>query len=252
LNLHSINKLSDGFKDLTLGVTLGFLSYGSKRAKEIKEAREKIRPTDFDINAFERNPMSMLELSAVDSTTGQPVNAQYDVLDEGKQRPVVLLRDRYLARSVFKNMLTVYVTAQAKGYFVREVAVEGYDTLKVFQEIKLRKIPQSPVGVFYFEQSSSKMKDDCTSGIDSLVSVLQRNQHMNIAIVGHTSADGSARLNRTLSLKRAKVIRRLLLKSGVDEERIVVTGVGSAQPKVIRDTEEYQSVNRRVEVFLRD
>jgi outer membrane protein OmpA-like peptidoglycan-associated protein len=253
LKFHSGNKLSDGFKDLTLGVTLGFRSYGgSKKVKEIREAGEKIKPTDFDINAFERNPMSMLELSAVDSATGQPVNAKYDVLDERKQRPVVLLRDKYLARSVFRNMLTVYVTARAKGYFVREVAVEGYDTLKIFHEIKLRKVPQSPVGVFYFEQSSSKMKEDYTSKIDSVVSVLQRNQHMNIAIVGHTSADGSSRLNRTLSLKRAKVIRRLILKRGVDEARTTVTGVGSAQLKVIRDTEEYQSVNRRVEVFLRD
>jgi outer membrane protein OmpA-like peptidoglycan-associated protein len=253
LNFHSSNKLSDGFKDLTLGVTLGFMSnVGSKRVKEIKEAREKIKPTDFEINAFARNPMSMLELSAVDSVTGQPINAKYDVLDEQKQRPVVLLNDKYLVHSVFKNMLTVYVTARAKGYFVREVAVEGYDTLKVFHEIELRKIPQSPVGVFYFEQSSSKMKDDYISKIDSLVSVLQRNQHMNIAIVGHTSADGSSRLNRTLSLKRAKVIRKLLLKRGVDDARITATGAGSAQPKAIRDTEESQSANRRVEVFLRD
>lgn len=250
LNFHSTNKLSDGFKDLTLGVTLGFLSYSG--SKKVKETREKVKPTDFDINAFERNPMSMLELSAVDSATGLPVNAKYDVVDEGKQRPVVLLRDKYLAPSVFKNMLTVYVTARAKGYFVRDVAVEGYDTLKTVHEIRLRKIPQSPVGVFYFEQSSSKLKDDYTSTIDSVVSVLQRNHHINIAIIGHTSADGSSRLNRTLSLKRAKVIRRLLLKSGVDEERIKVTGVGSAQPKVSRDVEEYQSVNRRVEVFLRD
>jgi flagellar motor protein MotB len=252
LNFHSGNKLSDGFKDLTLGVTLGFLSYGNKRVKEPGETRDKIKPTDFDINAFERNPMRMLELSAVDSATRQPVNATYDVLDERKERQVVLLRDKYLTRSIFKNMLTVYVTARAKGYFVREVAVEGYDTLKVFQEIRLRKIPQSPVGVFYFEQSSSKLKDDYTLKIDSVVSVLQRNQHMNIAIVGHTSAEGSSRLNRTLSLKRAKVVRRLLVKAGVDDARTQVTGVGSARPKVNGDTEEYQSVNRRVEVFLRD
>jgi outer membrane protein OmpA-like peptidoglycan-associated protein len=253
LNFHSSNKLSDGFKDLTLGVTLGFIRYGGgRRVKEIDEARDKIKPTDFDINTFERNPTRMLELSAVDSATEQPVNAKYDVLDERKQRTVVLLRDKYLTPSVFKNMLTVYVTARAKGYFVREVAVEGYDTLKMSHEIKLRKIPQSPVGVFYFDQSSSKMKDDYTSKIDSVVSVLQRNQHMNIAIVGHTSADGSSRLNRTLSLKRAKVIKRLLLKRGVDDERVKITGVGSAQPKVIRDMKEDQSVNRRVEVFLRD
>jgi outer membrane protein OmpA-like peptidoglycan-associated protein len=44
----------------------------------------------------------------------------------------------------------------------------------------------------------------------------------------------------------------LLVKSGVDDERITVTGVGSAQPNVIRETQEDQSVNRRVEVFLRD
>lgn len=229
-----------------MGVTLGFMHYNAKAKKE------KIKPTDYDINAFERNPMRMLELSAVDSATSQPVSATFDVLDERKEKPVVLLRDKYLPRSVFKDMLTVYVTARAKGYFVKEVAVEGYDTLKIFQEIRLRKIPQSPIGVFYFDQSSSKMKGEYTSKIDSVVSILQSNSHMNIAIVGHTSADGSSRLNKTLSLKRAKVIRRLLVKSGVDEQRIAVSGVGSMQPKVVRDTEEYQSINRRVEVFLRN
>lgn len=253
LNFNSSSKLSDGFKDLTLGVTLGFLTYDrSKKVKETRKAKDAIKPSDFDITTFERLRTHMLELNAVDSATGQPVTATYNVLDEQKKQPVVLIYEKYLAHSVFKDMLTVYVTAQAKGYFVRELPVEGYDTLKKIQEIRLRKIPQSPIGVFYFERSSSKLRDDYTSSIESLVSVLQRNQHMNITIVGHTSADGSSRLNRPLSLKRAKVIRKLLLKGGVDDERISVTGVGSEQPRVIRNTEEHQSANRRAEVFLRD
>ncbi len=253
LKFTSSNKLSDGFKDLTLGLTLGFLSTsGSKRTKEVKETRGNITPTDLDISMFAKKPTSMLELSAFDGSSGQPVNARYEALDEQKQRQVVLLHDNYLAPSVFKSMLTVYVTARAKGYFVREVAVEGYDTLKTVHEIELQKIPQAPIGVFYFEQSTSKTKEDYTSKIDSVVSVLQGNKHMNIAIVGHTSADGISRLNRPLSLKRAKFIRRLLLKSGVDAERITVTGVGSAQPKASRSAEEHQALNRRVEVFLRD
>ncbi|HMJ70361.1 MAG TPA: OmpA family protein [Cyclobacteriaceae bacterium] len=96
------------------------------------------------------------------------------------------------------------------------------------------------------------MRDSYTSKIDSVASVLKKNSHMNVSIVGHTSADGSSRLNRTLSLKRGKVIARLLIKSGVDRSRITVSGVGSKQPKVIRDAEDYQSMNRRVEVFLRN
>lgn len=241
LNYQSTNKLSDGLKDLTLGVTLGFLMHsGAKKVKQVKKVNTEI------------NPASMLELSAVDSITGQPINAKFDVLDEQKKLPVIVMGDKYLSHSLFKDMLTVYVTARAKGYFVRDVAVQGYDTLKAAHEIALEKIPYSPIGVFYFEQSSSEMKGDYTSKVDSLVSVLQRNHHINIAIVGHTSADGSSRLNRPLSLKRAKVIRKLLLKRDVDGERITVSGVGSARPKVAGNTEEYQAENRRVEVFLRD
>lgn len=253
LNFPSGNDLSDRLGDLTLGVTLGFLNYnGSKKVTNKRKADDRVLPTNADINAFEKNPTNMLQLSAVDSTTAEPLVAKYEVLDESKKRPVVLLGDKYLAPSVFKEMLTVYVTARAKGYFVREVAVHGYDTIKDVQEIRLREIPASPVGVFYFEQSTAKMSDDYASRIDSVVSVLQRNGHMNVDVVGHTSADGSSRLNRTLSLKRARVIRKLLLKRGVDEARIEVSGVGSAQPTVAGEAATDQSVNRRVEVFLRD
>ncbi len=251
LSFQSSNRLTDRLQDLTLGVTLGFLSdAGGKKVKQSPLGKPKFQGKS-GIYALGIGPIRMLELSAVDSATGQSVNALYEVFDEQKKQPIALLRDKYIANSIFKDLLTVYVTARAKGYFVKEVAVEGYDTLKTTQEILLRKIPQSPVGVFHFEQSSSKMTEDDTSKIDSVVSVLQRNQHMNITIVGHTSADGSSRLNRTLSLKRAKVIKKLLLKSGVEETRITVTGVGSAQPKVVRGNDELQSMNRRVEVFLK-
>ena len=253
LKFTSTNKLSDGFRDLTLGVTLGFLTYtGSKKLRKSEASAEKFRPTALDINAFERNPTSMLELRAVDSATRQSVAAEFEVVDESKQRPVVLLGDKYLAPSVFKSMISVYVTAWAKGYFVDEFAIEGYDTLKDVQEIPLRKIPESPVGVFHFEQSRSKINEDYSSQLDSIVPVLQANRHMNISVVGHTSADGNSRLNRTLSLKRAKVIRKLLVKRGVDDARISVSGVGSSRPKETQNTEESQSANRRVEVFLRD
>lgn len=234
------NKLSESFKDLTLGVTLGFLHYG-----KIKKSDNKPTPGQTD-------PMRMLELRAVDSVTLQKLNSRFDVVSEDHSQKVPVLYDKYILHSTFHDMLTVYATAYAKGYFAREVAIEGWDTLKVVSEIRLAKIPQSPIGIFYFEKSSSQTTEDYATRIDSVISVLQRNHHMNIAVVGHTSADGISRLNHRLSLKRASVISKMLIKGGVDKERITVTGMGSTRPRVVKDTEDSQRLNRRVEVYLRN
>jgi len=246
LNFNYSNNLSESFKDLTIGITLGFLSYNPRQPKE------KPKPLEYPLDVIKNNPMRVLELDAVDSITGQNVKAGFDALDERREKPITLLYNKYILRSVFREMLTVYVTARAKGYFIKQVPIEGYDTLKSVSRIELAKIPRTPMGVFYFEQSTSQMTDINPMRIDSVVSILQKNDHMNIAIIGHTSSDGSSRLNRTLSVKRAKVIRKLLVNSGVEKTRISISGVGSTQPKVAKDTEEYQSMNRRVEVFLRD
>ncbi|HMJ70362.1 MAG TPA: hypothetical protein VK508_15765 [Cyclobacteriaceae bacterium] len=83
LSFNYNNKASDAFKDLTLGITLGFLSYrGGSRVKD--------KAPKYDLPAIERNPMHVLELRAVDSTTLQQVKATLDVLDGERKKPVAL------------------------------------------------------------------------------------------------------------------------------------------------------------------
>ncbi|HEX8059840.1 MAG TPA: hypothetical protein VF473_02845, partial [Cyclobacteriaceae bacterium] len=147
-------KLSDNFKDLTIGVTLGYLHYGTR-----KELKNTPKPEVYDQNYVQRNLSHMLELRAVDSVTLQNVNATFEVVGEDHKQPVPVLVNKYLLHSTFRGMLTVYVTATAKGYYKKEFAVEGFDTLKVVSEVRLIKIPQTPIGMFYFEKSTSDMTE---------------------------------------------------------------------------------------------
>ncbi|AIO31008.1 OmpA family protein [Burkholderia pseudomultivorans] len=70
-------------------------------------------------------------------------------------------------------------------------------------------------------------------------------------IVGHTDASGNASANLALSKRRAQAVADYLAsKFGIDDTRLSVEGVGSAQPKDA--VHPRAAVNRRVEVVNLD
>jgi|GEM_PF-6909004 len=67
-----------------------------------------------------------------------------------------------------------------------------------------------------------------------------------IRVVGHTDSTGSATMNLRLGWLRANTVRKFLIQSGVDENRITVESAGSSQPITTNETREGRELNRRV------
>lgn len=73
----------------------------------------------------------------------------------------------------------------------------------------------------------------------------------SVVVVGHTDTVGSLQDNTDLSRRRAEAVKtHLVEKSGVDETRIEVAGVGYLVPVATNLTAEGREANRRVEAVL--
>lgn len=64
-------------------------------------------------------------------------------------------------------------------------------------------------------------------------------------IEGHTDSSGSEDHNLALSVRRAKAVRNKLVKLGVKQEQLIISGVGSGVPLNAKEPTSFE--NRRVE-----
>jgi outer membrane protein OmpA-like peptidoglycan-associated protein len=72
----------------------------------------------------------------------------------------------------------------------------------------------------------------------------------HMVVEGHTDAQGSDRVNQTLSLNRGNTVRDYLVSRGVAAGKITAVGLGSSRPIVDNKTPENRANNRRVEIII--
>lgn len=82
--------------------------------------------------------------------------------------------------------------------------------------------------------------------INALAEVLKGNPGWKIEIEGHTESGGSELENRKISFDRAMSIAEMLIKGGIDKERLICTGMGDTMPVSDKDTPEGKALNRRI------
>lgn len=99
-----------------------------------------------------------------------------------------------------------------------------------------------------FEVNSASLLAAGKAELNKLASLMKQNSSMEILLSGHTSAEGSATLNRELSLKRVRSCKDYLASRGIDEGRITIKGYGPDMPVAPNDTEANRAKNRRVEL----
>ena len=86
--------------------------------------------------------------------------------------------------------------------------------------------------------------------LDKLAAFMKQNGTVEILLSGHTSSEGSASLNRELSLKRVRSCKDYLTSMGIDDGRITIKGFGPDSPIAPNDTEVNRAKNRRVEMKI--
>lgn len=81
------------------------------------------------------------------------------------------------------------------------------------------------------------------------ISLLQ-DPHAVIKIQGHTDDTGTEAENDKLSLERARVVERYLVRNGIPKERLVLEHFRSERPRASNSSLEGRAQNRRVEVLV--
>ncbi|BHH84372.1 TolC family protein [Desulforhopalus sp. 52FAK] len=87
--------------------------------------------------------------------------------------------------------------------------------------------------------------------LDAFAAQLAGDPASSVLIEGYTASDNDTAENLELSEKRAKLVKDLLIKKGVDASQIDAVGRGIENPIASNDSREGRRMNRRVEISVR-
>ncbi|MGF1534577.1 MAG: OmpA family protein [Bernardetiaceae bacterium] len=136
-----------------------------------------------------------------------------------------------------------------------KTAITGLDTKDLAVELRDGRVYVSLSDKILFDQSSIQLDPAGEQALEQLAIVLNKNPDFLIQIEGHTDAvpfaPGSEyQDNWDLSVLRAAVIARLLVKNKVTPTRIIAAGLSKYHPIADNDTEAGRKKNRRTEIVL--
>jgi len=101
-----------------------------------------------------------------------------------------------------------------------------------------------------FAFDSSTIRETAKPTLAKVVRALANNPEKTLSVTGHTDSVGTEEYNQGLSERRAASVKRYLVQSGIEEDRIMTYGRGETQPLVPNDTSEARAMNRRVELVI--
>ncbi|NPA81763.1 MAG: OmpA family protein [Epsilonproteobacteria bacterium] len=98
-----------------------------------------------------------------------------------------------------------------------------------------------------FRFSSAVLTRKSKKILKDIAKELKKLKDIEIEVAGYTDAKGNQYFNKDLSLKRAKSVRRFLIREGIDKN--IITAVGYGESNFIYDKNDKR--NRRVEIHIK-
>jgi OOP family OmpA-OmpF porin len=102
-----------------------------------------------------------------------------------------------------------------------------------------------------FERGSAKLDEAGLATLARIAAAVKGCPGVRIAAEGHTDIEGGPDYNQRLSIKRAQAVAELLVKAGVDAERVQTAGFGASRPVAANTTAQSRAKNRRTEILVR-
>ena len=125
------------------------------------------------------------------------------------------------------------------------------DVNRLFGEA-LAALPRAPDHfTLFFRFESNELTDESRALVREILRAVKDRPAPEVAIVGHTDTMGTPAANRALGLKRAMMVRALLVNAGLDRAMIEVTSHGEGDLLVRTPDETPEPRNRRVEIAVR-
>ena len=167
------------------------------------------------------------------SQEGQEIVALNDFVDLNiKLRSITLIPDSS-AKDLIAEADTQKMSSEAREY------------------LKIKKGADKLSSNIRFRYNSSELDNKAQRDIARIVEFLERDpeyKERGIALLGFADNKGSQRYNIDLTQKRAQSVAQQLSDRGIESS--IVVGLGEENPVATNETEEGQSKNRRVEIWL--
>ncbi|OSZ79953.1 hypothetical protein CAP36_01420 [Chitinophagaceae bacterium IBVUCB2] len=202
-----------------------------------------------------------LQGKIIDAVTREPI-ANATAAVEGYGSAITNTKGEFIIDNVPAG-LTI-VTGSATGYSSDEkqadvIAQETSEPIELelkrsgkvfYNNTTLQEGDNLVINNIQFTVNSSTLLSEGKKELDKLAALLKKNSNLEILLSGHTSSEGSATLNRELSLKRVRSCKDYLTSKGIDDGRITIKGLGPDMPIAPNDTETNRAKNRRVELKI--
>ena len=137
-----------------------------------------------------------------------------------------------------------YFFKSIKFDFTKKTEENRLDILLTKIEKQTKEVLQN----IFFDSNSAILREESYIELKKLKDLLDKNKTLKIEISGHTDDVGNDQTNLELSKKRAFSVVELLIKSGINAERMVPIGYGETQAKVKNDSDTNRQLNRRIEI----
>jgi OOP family OmpA-OmpF porin len=147
------------------------------------------------------------------------------------------------------QLATLSKSLPADAEVIEDVAIVGRST--TLEELCRTNFANAITGPVSFRQSSAELRTSSHALLDAVIDVANDCRSHRLAIIGHTDASGNEDWNLALSVARAEAVADYLVRGGIQAQRLIVEGAGSAVPVADNATAYGRARNRRIEFELR-
>lgn len=190
----------------------------------------------------------MVEIARATATTRQ-MEADRKLM--GEERDAARLAARTLEANIARADANTARSSEIEAAAMSAKATE--EMQRQIDELEAEATERGLVltlGDVLFATGSAELQGGSNRNLEKLVDFLNTYPDRDVLIEGHTYNVGSAQFNQTLSLQRAKSVRRYLTDHGVQNGRLTVSGLGLERPVAGNESAIGRQQNRRVEVVI--
>ena len=125
------------------------------------------------------------------------------------------------------------------------------DVQRIFSEALAAQPPAATHFTLNFRFESEELTDESRKLVGQVLQAVKNYPAPHVTVVGHTDTTGAPASNIELGLRRANVVRALLVETGIEATAIDVTSHGEATLLVPTADEVFEPKNRRVDITVR-
>ncbi len=205
-------------------------------------------------------PVSYIKARVLDKATGQPVEADVDLVDlsavNGKNR-VETANENGEIMLCLPLLHNYSFTVSEPGYLFFSKSIQLKDA-KTLGDPFVFDIYLDPIEIgakmdlynIYFEIDSFRILPESKPELEKLTLFLQNNPELKVEVQGHTDNTGTPERNQVLSEERAKSVVDYLVSRGIAVLRLHYKGFGENVPVANNDTEQGRTLNRRTTIKI--